>query len=125
MRPQFCFRMFDSQKNGSISIEEARVLVFSTATPPLRLFPNPSDSTVLRSGRLAARHFRARWHGRDPASYSAGARVLRCHAVCHLLADVKTQSVCRRYGDGETLTFEQFTRFITKEDLDSKLTIQF
>ncbi len=28
MRVQFCFRMFDSQKNGSISIEEARALFF-------------------------------------------------------------------------------------------------
>ena len=35
------------------------------------------------------------------------------------------QRVCQRYGDGDTLTFEQFSRFITKEDLHSKLTIQF
>jgi hypothetical protein len=33
--------------------------------------------------------------------------------------------VCQRYGDGNSLSFEQFTRFITKEDLESKLTIQF
>ena len=78
MRVQFCFRMFDSQKNGSVSIEEARALFFSTATPPLPFCSDPSDSTVFRSGRLSARHFRARWHGRDPASYSAGAP---CFAV--------------------------------------------
>ena len=129
--------MFDSQKNGTISVEEVVLgnLNSSAALPPNSptiLLPPPvsqhCDNSSLNPPlpQVAALLATFVLPSMD-ATLTPIAQVSRDlkSRRCALLLMTNAQGVCSRYGGGDSLTFEQFTRFITKEDLETKLTIQF
>ena len=116
--------------NGSISVEEVRPLPLSaspspTLHPSLNCTPPPPLQVASLLGTFA--------HAGSDATLTPIAqvhsviRVCVCPlpAACDMRHHVCAQRVCQRYGDGDTLTFDQFSRYITKEDLGSKLTVQF